>query len=203
MRNKVISAICAAVIASVTANAGINVQWFVAYGVYPFGAGDTTDVTPGSGLLVNNGSGNTILQLIYAGADNQVDIVDPGNAGSGYVDDDDVVWATINVSNGVAGYDEWVYNTALPQYVDNAFTAGFVYARVFQDATPSGGEYYYSTGLLALSDVGADVTQSQVLRIGTPENGVSLNTEIVPEPSAMMLAGLGVLVVAMRRRRQA
>lgn len=207
MKSKLLAAVAAFGMASAVAQAGVNVQWYVAYGVYPQGAADVTSVTAGTGLLANNGSGSTILQLIWAGADNAIDIADPNQTGGGngdYVSDDDVVWATITAVDGAAGYDEWVFNSVTPVYVNATFTAGFVYARVFQDETPAGGEYYHDTSLLALSNVGGDITQAQLLPIGSDSAGVSTeNQMIVPEPSAVMLAGLGALVLAVRRRRQA
>jgi len=203
MKSKLLAAVAALGMAALTSQAGVNVNWYVGYGVYPQGAADTTSTTAGTGLLANNGSGQTILQLIWAGADNAIDLVNPGNSGSGYVSDDDVVWASIPVTSGAGGYDEWVFNATPPTYVNATFTAGFVYIRVFQDETPVGGEYYQDSSLLGLNNVGGDATQSQVLQLGTESNGVSTETQIVPEPSAVMLAGLGALVLAIRRRRQA
>lgn len=206
MKSKFLAAVAALGMAALTSQAGVNVNWYVAYGIYPQGAADTTTSTPGTGLLANNGSGQTILQLIWCGADNAIDILDPNQVGGlngDYVSDDDVVWSTIPVTSGAGGYDEWVYNSVYPVYVNGTFTAGFVYARVFQDATPAAGEYYTDTSTLALQNVGGDITQSQLLPIGTDSAGVSTETLIVPEPSAVMLAGLGALVLAIRRRRQA
>lgn len=199
---KILASAAVATLVSLSASAGVNIQWYVPYGVYPQGAADITASSPGTGLLANNGSGQTILQLIWCGANNSIDAVDANNSGSGYVGGDDQVWASFTAVNG-AGANEWAQPDVLQNYVNATFTSGFVYMRVFQDATPAAGEYYTETSTLAVANRGSDISESQVLTLGTDSAGVSTETLIVPEPSAVMLAGLGALVLAIRRRRQA
>ena len=181
--------------------AGINVQWFVAFGMYPFGAPDPTDFTPGTGLLANNVTGNTLFQLVFAGSDNLADIVDPSNSGGGYVSDDDVVLDSRVIVDGADGYDEWMFNNVIPTpYTDAVFTPGSVYARVFHDATPSSGEFYFDSSLLVLSDESLDIAFTQALSPDDSAGGRALNLTIVPEPSSLVLAGAGVLLVMLRRK---
>ena len=186
------------------AHAGVNINWYVTYGVYPNG-GNITDATPGSGLLAVNGSGTTILQLIWCGANGIIDPVDPNNSANGYVGGDDQVWEPRTATMG-GNADEWVVAGTTPNpYTNPTYTAGLVYARVFFDATPAPGEYYYNTGTLVVQNVSTEPAFTQPLYIGDSAGnfGVALDTVIVPEPSAVMLAGLGALVLAIRRRRQA
>ena len=196
--NKIIIMLVVAA-APLMSKAGLNVQWTIGYGVYPFGAPDPTAFDSGSGLLANNGSGSTILQLLFTPS-GVVGAVDPFAVG--YVSGDNSVLATINVTDGVAGYDEWVYNGTVPQYVNPTFTAGYFFMRVFQDATPEVGEYYFDSATLAALDVGSDISVAQQLYLEPdPSNsGVALNLEIVPEPSVLAFLGLGGLALAARRR---
>ena len=205
MKFKTLAVMAAAAMVAGSASAGVNVNWYVTYGVYPNGSPDVVSGTPGSGLLGSNGTGSTILQLVYAGLDGIIDAVDPNNAGNGYAGGDDVVWETRVAVDG-ANYDEWVVAGTTPNpFTDPTFTAGFVYARVFQDQTPIAGEYYYDTATVAINNLATDPAFAQSLYIGDSAGGfgVELDTQIVPEPSAVILAGLGALMLAVRRRRQA
>lgn len=180
--------------------AGINIQWFVGYGIYPFGAADPTSFTAGTGLLANNGTGNTILQLVYSASNTRSD-VDP--FATDYVSGDNVVWQTRAVTDGVGGYDEWIYNSTLPTpFTSNTFSSGSVFVRVFQDASPQDTEYYYDSDLLTLEDRGSDLAFTQPLTVepNPGVSGVALNRLIVPEPSVLAFVGLGGLLAVARRR---
>ena len=195
--------VASALLAStLVANAGINVQWFVGWGIYPFGAGDPSSLTPGTGLLANNGSGTTILQLIWSPG-NTAAAVDPFNGGSGWVGGDNVVLQTRTVTSGVDGYDEWVFNNTVPTpFTNPVFSPGSVFVRVFQDATPGIGEYYYDSGLMVLQDRDLDFAFRQILVVepNADVEGIALNLQIVPEPSVIAFLGLGGLMLAIRRR---
>ncbi len=138
------------------ARGGVSIRTYVGFGLYPYGATNTTDTTPGTGLLANNGSGRALMQLIFAGADNMIgdgsDIADMDNAANGYVAGDDVVWQSRILETGVDDVDGWGFTSTLPApHTDLAWTtAGFVFVRVFQDETPHLGEAFLDSGLLAL-----------------------------------------------------
>jgi hypothetical protein len=84
------------------AQAGVNVQYYVGYGLYPFGAADVTSGTPGTGLLAANGTGSAIIQLVYAGLDGIPD----GDVTSLAATGDDVIWDS-RVLSIVSGDSEW------------------------------------------------------------------------------------------------
>ncbi len=195
MKKKIMLALAALGVTSMASFAGINVQYYVSYGLYPNG-GNVTDGTPGSGLLAANGTGSTVLQLIYAGGNGVAD----GSVASLAATGDDVILQTRVISTG-AGYDEWGYIGTFPSpYTNPVFTSGNVFVRVFQTENPAVGQYYYNTGLMALEDRQLDIAFTQTLTIDTPSAGIALNLPIVPEPSVMAFLGIGGLVLAVRRR---
>jgi hypothetical protein len=206
---KKIMATAAALLASIQfAQADLNIQWYFGFGVFNTGE---SDLVSGPGLLSVNTSGSTILQLIYAGLDDVVAPVDPSNSGNGYVGAGDTVLQSIPVTTGVNGYDDYVYKGPGAPYTDVAWTdyGGLAYIRVFYDATPAGGEAYYDSPTFAIvNSVDSTPANSQTIfgESGSniaPSQGVALDQTIVPEPSAIALAGIGAWVVALRRRRQA
>ena len=183
-------------LAAAVAQAGINVQYYVSYGLYPFGAGDVTSGDPNTGLLAVNGTGSALIQLIHAGNDGIAngDIVDLNPTG------DDVILQSRIISL-VDGYDDWGFISPAPSpYTNPVFTSGSVFVRVFQTASPAPGQYYYDTALLVLEDRNLDIAFTQTLVIDTPDAGIALNLLIVPEPSVMAFLGLGGLMLAIRRR---
>ena len=197
MIKKLVLSLSVASLMSITAFAGINVQYFAVFGVYPNG-GDTQSGDPGSGLLAANGTGSALVQLIYAGGDGVANDADPNTAG--FVTGDDVVWQTRIISLG-AGYDEWgVVSPDPAPFTNPVFTSGNVFVRIFQTETPTAGHYYYDTPLLALEDRGLDIAFAQTLFFDDPNDGVALNILLIPEPSVMAFLGLGGLMLAVRRR---
>ena len=131
--------------------AGVSILYYVGYGLYPYGATDVTNTTPGTGLLANNGSGRALVQLIYAGPNYQIDPVDPYNPLAGYISGDDVVWQSTIIEAGANGTDEWGFSNIPLAYTNLAWaTAGFVYVRVFQDGTPQNGDTFYDSTLEAM-----------------------------------------------------
>lgn len=197
MMKKVILGLAAMTMAvAMTANAGINVQYSVAFGLYPFGAPDVTSVDPGTGLLAANGTGSTLIQLIYAGANGVAD----GGVTSIATTIDDVVLQSRVISTSL-GYDDWGFIGSVPSpFTNPVFTPGNVFVRVFQTETPVVGQYYYDTATLALEDRSLDIAFTQSLLIDSANAGIALNIPIVPEPSVMAFLGIGGLVLAARRR---
>ena len=204
-------AICALAVANTVASAAIGVTWNAqTWGYYHDGV---------AAILDNNGA---LWQLIYAGADNAINTIPTGTVptagGAGIADDyvlgDDVVWAerTVSMGGGTAPedgttWDNWLqYQTGAQMYTDLSWsTAGFVYQRIFESATPGDGTYFFESGLTALItnyDAGAPATVT-VSFADVSGNGFVPNQMIVavPEPATMGLLGLGALVMAIRRRR--
>lgn len=204
---KFLLAIFALAVATTVAMAGVGINWTSQWGGY---AHDAPDTTGGTGALLD--SYNAIWQLIYAGGDDTIDPPEADNAGTGYVTDDDVVWAQriIAQGGGAAGdgtsWDNWMlYTAGNTVYEDLAWnTAGFVYQRVFETATLGvvvDGDWYFDSALLAFTGTYAGGGQpTQDFIIGSSDSGFQPTTQ-VPEPATMGLLGLGALVMAIRRRR--
>jgi hypothetical protein len=182
------------------APAGVSLLYFVGYGLYPYGATDVTTTAPSTGLLANNGSGRALVQLIYAGPDHMISLVEPYNPLNGYVSGDDVVWQSSVIAAGTNDTDEWGFSNIPLAYTNLAWaTAGFVFIRVFQDDTPQAGEAYYETSLLAMNTASAlDGIFSQCFFIGSSTAGVALdrlfgstaiqNVEFNPETAGLVFA---------------
>ncbi len=192
--SKLFSILFAVVFCVSPAIAGIAVWYCPGYGLYPYGAANVTSTVPGTGLLANNGSGRTLIQLIYAGFDHVVgdgsdNRVNPANAANGYVTGDDWVMASTVLSRGMQGVDEWGFSSTLrPPHVDLDWNlTGFAYVRVFHDDTPQDGEAYYDTPLVSLDLGFFDPTSfafAQWIFIDpAPVSGVALNRYIGSGPA--------------------
>ena len=211
MKNFLLALIVLAAAASV-ASAGVAVMWSVQNW-----AESHDSVGSSTGLLDNN---DALWQLIYAGPNNAAEPITgagSANPANDYlaVGSDDVVWAqrTIVQGGGTAPEDSTTWDTWLsPQsgfvtYQDAAWsTAGFVYQRVFESATPITGTWFYETALLALNTgwTPGGANQDFFLDAGLPfaqPNQQAVVAGVIPEPATMGLMGLGALVLAIRRRR--
>ena len=157
--------------------AGVNLLYYVGYGLYPNSAIDTTSTAYGSGLLANNGSGRALVQLIYAGPDYQINPIDPENNSAGWVSGDDVIWQSTVIETGINDTDDWGFSNIPLAYTDPAWsTPGFVFVRVFQSDTPRVAEHFYVTPLLALDTTllsGGVFGQRFIIDHG-PTSGVAL-----------------------------
>jgi len=205
-------------VASTATYAGVGIDWNTVNGVAWNGAAQSVldgSFASGESLLDRY---SAIWQLIYAGANNNIDPVSlaTGGANGDYVSGDDVVWAQriIGQNGNPSGpacadgtqWGNWM-TIAIPAstvYQNLSWsTAGFVYQRVFE-GTPMGGSWYYesadTTALVTTFSGGSDLAQ-QVF-VDTADNlAKPLNQIPVPEPATMGLLGLGALVMAIRRRR--
>jgi len=182
---------------TIPALAGVNMLYYVNYGLYPYAATNTTTTVPGTGLLANNGSGSALLQLIYAGSDMMIgdgtNIFDLSNGANGLVAGDDVVWQSTTIEAGVSGTDEWGFSSMMFPYGDSDWsTAGFIYLRVFQDESPQLGEAFYDSPLLALdtaSTMGGIF--GQTFSIDGSTAGIALNQRLVQTTNITRTIGIG------------
>ena len=139
-----------------SAHAGYRVQYFVGYGVYPWWASDPTSTAPGTGLLANNGTGRTLIQLLWAGPNNRSDWYDQGNLAGGYAGGDDVVLESrivqagfVGYPAGFAGYDEWLHTSLLPPpYTTTNSLHKPVFMRIYEDDSPAYGDRYSDSELV-------------------------------------------------------
>ncbi len=91
--------------------------------------------------------------------------------------------------------------------VGGDITAGYVYGRVFQDATPNALDYYYQGGVVNRPITPYDPSNPGSIQLSnltsTPQM-LDRQVEPVPEPASMTLAllGLGTLAAARRFRKK-
>jgi hypothetical protein len=213
---KILLALLVMGVAVASASAGVGILWGTLYGAYTHNAPNVVD-DPSAFVLLDSYS--VTWQLIYAGADNQIDLPSPSLGGVGisdnYVTDDDVVWATRNLAQSVAQgnvtasedgtvWSHWMVNQSGGIVYENLAwnTAGSVFQRVFEGA-PAVGSWYFQSSLTQL-DTGYTGSPAFPVNafLDTGSAGFKPNTQIsIPEPATMGLLGLGALVMAIRRRR--
>ena len=202
---KLLVAFMALAVAATVSMAGVRIDWTAGWG----GFDHTADPNPTDGNLLLD-SASVVWQLIYAGADNQIDrIDDPANpiqdvAGwqaNNYLlpasqGGDDVLWGQRIISQGggaasggtaydnASSWDNWMSATAGSIQFENLAwnTAGFVYQRVFE-GTPANGSYFFETGLFAYSTgfiLNDGLAGQPFLVDGTPPTYSSLESGFSP-----------------------
>jgi hypothetical protein len=177
----------------------VKMTW-VASGGFFFSA------TPEVGILGDATGNSTFAQLIYS-VDLYADVAGVGGVATG----DDVVWDTANIlEDGVANDSEFYDSYALfDDYYSRTFASGYVYARIFQDNNIGVGDWYFYTPMLALQDI-TGINPSQSLQMnadttyGDAIDSGSTVAQVVPEPAAIGLIGLGgvITLTASRIRRR-
>jgi hypothetical protein len=141
------------------------------------------------------------MQLIWT-----ADMTMDAPMGSASPAGDDQILATATLNGGVGGFDaQTYYNTDLNSVSIAEFNAGHVYVRAWEAAAPVGGVHSYVQG-------GFVTTLNVDPGIANDYNNVDLcNSSLtpvdtllpVPEPTSLALAGLGMLVVMIRRKLRA
>ena len=161
---------------------GVNITWQTGWGAYAHGA---TNLVGESDRLLDGYS--AAWQLVWTGADGEIDPPDLCNPTNGFVGGDDEVWAqrVIPMGGGPAedgtvwdGYMYWTGGSS-PVYEDLSWgTPGFVYMRVYE-GPPSFESWYYDSPPLAL-DVDYDpmIPLTQDFLLGTWEVGFQPDRQI-------------------------
>ena len=104
-----------------------------------------------SPLLPNVGDG-ALVQLVYAGENNQIDEITDYNLSTG----DDVVLSSFEVTNDGSEFAEFAYGTygtVQSPYLGD----GYIYGRVFSDLLPIVGTSYYVGTLMQAVDMDLDI----------------------------------------------
>jgi hypothetical protein len=207
-----------------TSFAEIRVNWGVANGYY-FGPVDT-----GVGILPDGSGADTWMQLVSVGANGTRDWA--GTSLNEFWFDsaaslagDDLVLASYQIfEDGILGNElngsmesisTYAYTGDI-SYV-NPFAAGSVYARIFQDGNPDGGDWYAFTETMVLANLtGTDFPQTLSLSpVGflsiddaaavldpTTNSGLAGVAQVIPEPATILLFGIGGFGAWLLRRRQ-
>lgn len=177
-----------------TARATITVNWFAGGGVESPFDGDTTGNDMPAGLYV---------QLIWSpdGSYSSFDDLDPLSVDSGFV-----VLDTYTDPNGGAFSTSGTYadgSGTLTGVSEAELLAGSLYIRVYSDSSPTAGDWWGQGPIVGgLLDQDPSPTTPNFVDLTDGDNPYSTWTAIVPEPSVLALAGLGALVVAVRRFRR-
>lgn len=181
----------------------VQISWDAAAGFF-------FSTNSGVGILGNGTGKSTVAQLIYS-VDLYADAAVVGGATTG----DDVVWDTVTIlEDGIKNDSEQFDSYAcFLAYSYHAFSAGYVYARIFQDSDIGVGDWYFYTPMLALQDLTVPPDISQTLEMNTDkvngnaiDSGPTVAQVVVPEPAAIGLIGLGgiiTLAAGRIRRRKA
>jgi len=162
-----------------------------------------------NGFLMNNDSDpilnpwpgqSALVQLIFT-PNNWVEAAGPGGAVLG----DEVVLDWKWVSD-----DQW--GSVAPQIYTAAFQAGYIYARIFAGVDDSGGpstgditfNHWYYAGPLDATIDNTDPSNPDYYFMNRNSSGGGigdpLDLRVIPEPTSMVLAALGGLVLLIRRR---
>ncbi|MDK2858399.1 MAG: hypothetical protein PWQ89_1518 [Verrucomicrobiota bacterium] len=157
------------------------------------------------GILGDSTGNSTIAQLIYSVDENVDDALINGSTSG-----DDIVWDTIiltedGIANDTVTYDSYAVFSS--DYQQEDFSAGYIYARIFQDNDINTGDWYYYTMPIALTDI-TSPTPPQSLEMNTDtEYGDPIDfgptvAQVVPEPATLLLVGTGGISVWLVHRRK-
>jgi hypothetical protein len=157
------------------------------------------------GILGDATGNSTIAQLIYS-ADENADAALINGLASG----DDIVWDTITltedgIANDTITYDSYAVFSS--DYQQEDFSAGYIYARIFQDNDINTGDWYYYTMPIALTDM-TSPTPPPSLEMNTdtiygdPIDSGSTVAQVIPEPATVLLVGTGGIGVWLVHRRK-
>jgi len=134
------------------------------------------------GFLGNGTGKSTLIQLIWSANSN----AEPAQASSiNYVSGDDIWLADyIFTENGVKGdYDHFAYFHDLYIHEDAMPSAGYIYARVFEDSFVEIGDWYYTGPVISARDIDPasvpmPMPQAYNLWRGSLNTGEPLNADV-------------------------
>jgi hypothetical protein len=182
-----------AVFISSSIYAEIHVDWTASRGFY-------FNVDPNVGILGEATGNSTVAQLIYS-LDNKVDEVGIGGAR----DNDTVIDSTTITEDGVVNLDGYA-DFSVINYTDPTFTAGYVYAAIFQDDSIDENDWYYYTTPISLANL-TEIDTPQVIEMNTdlvngdPIDFGSTTAQVVPEPATFLMFALGGIGAWVLRRK--
>ena len=170
--------LCFVTFISTISFADFNVNFFSSNGFY-----GEDGISP---LLPNVGDG-ALVQLVYAGSNNQIDEITDYNLSTG----DDVIISSFEVINDGSEFAEYAYGTY--GTVNSPYLGdGYIYGRVFSDLLPIVGTSYYVGSLIQAVDMDLDAVPPLVPEsydLGGDTGGIAssvLNFETNP-PSIISL----------------
>lgn len=173
-----------------TSYGSIKVNWSAGAGFY---------WDPSFDALLGTGQ-STIAQLMYS-PDATKDNITTSLVG----DVNDIIFATYTITEGVNASAYADFSPGL--YSPGTFTAGYVYALIFQDNNVQVGDWYFYTPMLALEDI-TGATPAQSLQMNTDLiNGDAINAgatvaQVIPEPTTALLFGIGAMGAWLVRRNK-
>ncbi len=190
MKRIVLIAVVLLTVISMTSYGDIRINWRSSWGFFLHGT--TTPLLDTIGM-------SCLVQLIDVGPNGYADDVNPLDPN--FVGGDDIfVTATVftNVSGGL------LERRAIGTYgfYTNTYASYTFYGRVFQDATPAVGEWYWNSHSNITQDVAAPADQDYDYSAPLPNVTQELDRQIVPEPTTMALLGVGAVAMILRRRQR-
>jgi hypothetical protein len=191
---KKVSLLVAVFAAAMMAQAAINVNWAASSGFY-------FNANPSVGILGDATGNSTVAYLMYS-ADTAVGAVSIGGSIAGDSMLDSITITEDGIANDGTMFDSYAW------FADNhtaTFTAGYVYAIIFQDNVIGANDWYYYTTPVALQDI-TGATPPQALQMNTDLiNGNAIDVgatvgQVIPEPATFGLLGLGAVSAWFLRR---
>ena len=200
---KLIIAFSALALVATAAYAGYGIDWTTSFGIYSH---EATDLTGGDYAILDSYS--VTWQLIYAGADNTPNPINLANPG--WVSGDDEVWGTrtIPLGGGTATEDNTIWTNWLlhnggadASSFDTSWSGAgnYVFQRIYE-GTPAPGTWFYETSITNFNNAYDGLGPRDTFVLDSPSAGIKPNQQVIPEPAALSLLGLGALALIRRKR---
>ena len=206
MRRNLLNLVLPLFVICSSANADVYVAWQAAGGFY-FSA------TPGVGILGNATGNSTLAQLMWS-VNNVADAATFGATHYASGDDQwlaDLIISEDGISNDGVTFDSYALFAPVV-FTDSGSKpdGGYIYARIFETATPQINDWYYVGAVVAASDLTSSdpLVTPQSYELNRDVNGDIIDgtygaqVVAVPEPGTMALFALGVATLAAARRRR-